>query len=473
MWPNKWFRRRLRSLKSRLIVWVFMPIALIVAIDLVGTYHSTEQIATATQQQLLHGSAKMIAEQLVFGEDGYDISIPPAAFELFESRFKDRVYFSVRSRDGQLIAGDDALAPYPATPPVEDERYFVSRLHGEVVRVIAYTHALPYSSTGDYAVTQVAQTLRAHEDFRQSLFHSAIRRHLLLLAITVAALAISLRWTLSPLMAFSRELLQRQSGSLEKLDGGNAPSEIAPVIGALNEYVDRLNRTLASYEKFVANTAHHLRTSFAIIATQIDFAKRSGASGPPQREVFDAIQKTLGNCTRVINQLLTLAAIEQPEGARGDGVRLSAIVIGVIDEMAPLAYAKGIELGIGESDEFDEDACVAAPTRLLHEVIANLVDNAIAHMGRPGSVTVSLRRQGDRVLLSVADDGVGIPPELRGKVLERFFRVDAAKGEGSGLGLAIVNEICERLQAPLVLRTPAGGAGLQVDISFASAVEAH
>ena len=73
MWPSKWFRPRLRSLKSRLVVWVFLPIALIVAIDLIGTYHSTEQIATATQQQLLHGSAKMISEQLVYGDDGYEI----------------------------------------------------------------------------------------------------------------------------------------------------------------------------------------------------------------------------------------------------------------------------------------------------------------------------------------------------------------------------------------------------------------
>ncbi len=471
MWPSKWFRRRLRSLKSRLVVWVFLPIALIVAIDLIGTYHSTEQIATATQQQLLHGSAKMISEQLVYGDDGYEISVPPAAFELFESRFKDRVYFSVRSRDGQLIAGDDELAAYAAPLPVEEDRFFVTRLHGEVVRVIAYAHALPYSSTGDYAITQVAQTLHAHENFRQELFYSAIRRHLLLLTITVAVLAISLRWTLSPLMAFSRALHQRQSGSLEKLDDYNAPSELLPVIAALNEYVERLQRTLTSYEKFVANTAHQLRTSFAIIGSQLDFARRSRAPDEPPSEVLEAVQKTLGNCNRVINQLLVLAAIEQPPVGNDESVRLAEIVMAVIDEMAPLAYPKGIELGVGESDDFDEKVRVAGPTRLLRELVGNLVDNAIAHMGRAGSVTISLRRDAERVMLSVADDGVGIPSELRDKVLERFFRIDASKGNGSGLGLAIVREICERLRATLALRTPPGGVGLQVDIGFLPAPE--
>ena len=454
---------RLRSLKSRLVAWVFMPIALIVAIDLIGTYHSTDQIATTIQQQLLHGSAKMISEQLVFSDGGYEISVPPAAFELFENKFKDRVYFSVRSKDGKLIAGDDGLAAYAEALPIDEGRYFVAKLHGEVVRVIVFAHALPDSSTGDYAITQVAQTLFGHEDFREGLFFSAIGRHLLLLAITVASLVISLKWTLSPLKEFSRELLQRQSGSLEKLDGYNAPSELYPVIDALNEYVERLNRTLSSYEKFVANTAHHLRTSFAIIGSQINFAKRTEVHNQVQREVLDAIQQTLGNCTKVINQLLVLASIEQHDALSVDDVQISEIVMAVIDEMAPLAYQKHIELGV---DVFDDSVRVAAPARLLHELIANLIDKAIQHMGRAGSVMISLRRQADHALLSVTDDGVGIPQALQNKVLERFFRIDESKADSSGLGLAIVKEICERLSAQLSLHTPASGAGLQVDIRF-------
>ncbi|MBS1228076.1 MAG: two-component system [Proteobacteria bacterium] len=461
---------RLRSLKSRLIVWVFMPIALIVAVDLVGTYHSTEQIATTIQQQLLHGSAKMISEQLVFSDGGYEISVPPAAFELFENKFQDHVYFSVRSKDGKLIAGDDELAAYEESLPIEEERYFVARLHGEVVRVIVFAHALPDSSTGDYAITQVAQTLLSHENFREGLFFSAIGRHLLLLAITIASLVISLKWTLSPLKEFSRELLQRQSGSLEKLDGYNAPSELDPVIRALNEYVERLNRTLSSYEKFVANTAHHLRTSFAIIASQINFAKRAKVHDQVQREVLDAIQKTLGDCTKVINQLLVLASIEQQDAASADDVQISEIIMAVIDEMAPLAYQKHIELGI---DVFDDSVRVAAPARLLHELIANLIDNAIVHMGKAGEVVISLRRQTDHVLLSVTDDGVGIPPALQQKVLERFFRIDESRAGSSGLGLAIVKEICDRLKAQLSLHTPASGAGLQVDIRFPLSVKAN
>jgi two-component system sensor histidine kinase TctE len=454
---------KLRSLKSRLVLWVFMPIAVIVAIDLIGTYHSTEQIATTVQQQLLHGSAKVISEQLVFSDGGYEISVPPAAFELFENSYRDRVFYSVRSKEGLLISGVDELAPYDGVLAIDDARYYLARLHGEVVRVIAYAHALPDSSTGNYAITQVAQTLYAHENFREGLFFSAIGRHLLLLAITIASLAISLQWTLSPLKQFSRELLQRQSGSLEKLDGYNAPSELDPVICALNEYVDRLNRTLSSYEKFVANTAHHLRTSFAIIASQITFGKRADGQAKVQREVLDAIQKTLGNCTKVINQLLVLASIEQQDCAQADPVRMSEIIMDVIDEMAPLADQKHIELGVGE---FDDSVCVAAPARLLHEVVANLIDNAIAHMGKEGSVMISLRRMADGALLSVADDGVGIPEALREKVVERFFRVNESRADSSGLGLAIVKEICDMLNATLSLHTPSTGAGLQVDIRF-------
>jgi two-component system sensor histidine kinase TctE len=460
MWPIEFLR--LRSLKVRLMLWIVLPTALILSIDLVVTYHGTEQIATTIQQQLLHGSAKMISEQLVFSDGGYEISVPPAAFELFKNKYKDRVYFSVRSKEGKLISGVDELASYERILPIEEERYFVARLNGEVVRVIAYAHALPNSSTGDYAVTQVAQTLYGHEDFRQGLFYAAIRRHLLLLLITIVALAISLRWTLSPLMEFSRELLQRQSGSLEKFAGDKAPSELDPLIDALNDYVERLNRTLSSYEKFVANTAHHLRTSFAIIASQIDFGKRSDGQGKEHLEVLNAIQNTLGSCTRVINQLLVLASIEHR--SVDEEVRLAAIITAVIEEMAPLASQKHIELGI--DDEFDASLCVLAPVRLLREVIANLIDNAIVHMNRPGAVTISLRRDAGYAWFSVADDGVGIPLALRQKVFERFFRVDESRPNSSGLGLSIVKEICIALEAPIALGVPPNGSGLQVDIRF-------
>src|SRR5450759_1485956 len=114
---------RLRSLKSRLALWVLLPTVLLMLIDLAVTYHNSSLIATLVQQQLLHGSAKIISEQLVFADGSYEISVPPAAFELFDSRHKDRIFYAVHIKEGKLVAGDDELVPYDAALQVDEAHY--------------------------------------------------------------------------------------------------------------------------------------------------------------------------------------------------------------------------------------------------------------------------------------------------------------------------------------------------------------
>ena len=463
MWWNK--SVKLRSLKSRLAVWVLLPAILLMAIDLVVTYHSSGQIATLVQQQLLHGSAKFISQQLVFIDGSYELSVPPAAFELFKSEYKDRVFYSVHTKEGKLISGGDELPPYQGSLQIEEEEYFVTSLFGEPVRVIAFAHALTNSSSGDYAITQVAQTLRGHEEFREELLWSTIRGHLILMSVTIIALFIALHWTLNPLKEFGRTLLQRQPGSLEKLQNDHAPTELEPVIQALNDYAARLGNTLSSYEKFVSDTAHHLRTSLAIINSQVDFGKRNDSRNNVQQDVLDAIQKALKHCIKVINQLLVLASVEHTKHDRylASDVQVSKIIIAVIEEMAPLAQQREIELGV---DCFDDSIHIFAPNQLLHELFSNLIDNAIQHMGKAGTVITSLRCEGEFALVSITDNGIGIPADLHQKVFERFFQIDKSSTNSSGLGLAIVKEICDSLNARILLSTPSSETGLQVTIQF-------
>ncbi len=457
--------KRLKSLKSRLILWLFLPTVIISTIDLIVTYKNTDTIATLMQQQLLKGSAKIISEQLVKTNGNYEIDIPPAAFELFANEYKDRVYYAVRSKNGLLIAGDEDLAIYPGKLLIEQEQYFISEMRGEPVRVIAYASALPSTASGDYAITQVAQTLRSHSAFKRDLFFLTMREHLVFLSIVMAGLIIAFRVTLSPLIRFGEMLLQRQPGSLEKLDQTNAPIELKPVIFAMNEYVSRLDNTLTSYEQFVANTAHQLRTSFAIITSQINFAQRNGELDPVQIEMLTAINNTIVQGTKVINQLLVLAAVEQNRLHRSSGnpVLVADIIKGAIEELALLAVQKNIDLGI---DLLDETIQVSAPNFLLRELIYNLIDNAIKHINPDGMVTISLQRKDNFGVLSVIDNGPGIPVSERQRVFERFYRLDQTKPNSSGLGLSIVKEICDSLNAKITLNTPDNGIGLQVDVAF-------
>ena len=456
---------KLKSLKSLLALWVFLPTVMISVIDLIVTYSSTESVATLVQEQLLKGSAKIISEQLATIEGGYEISVPPAAFELFANQYHDLVFYSVRSKSGLLIAGDDELKNYTAPLQIEQEKYFLTTIRGEPVRVIVYAHSLPSTTSNDYAITQVAQTLRGHDAFRRELLLLTIRGHLVLLLIVIMGLSIAFRWTLSPLIEFGKKLLRRQPGSLEKLDESNEPAELTPIIFAMNDYVSRLDKTMSSYEQFVANTAHHLRTSFAIVTSQINFGMRSEDMSKAQKEVLTAIQKTIVQGTKVINQLLVLAALAQnrQNQAVSGHINLADAIKAVMDELAPLAQQKDIELGI---DRIEESIVISAPSHLIRELISNLLDNSIQHMQQGGTVTLSLVRREDAALFTIVDTGPGIPEQEREKVFERFYRLDHSKPNSSGLGLAIVKEICDSLHAKVTLRTPQTGRGLQVEVMF-------
>ncbi len=462
--------RPLSSLKWRLGLWVFLPTVIISCIDLIVTYRSTEQIATLVQQQLLKGSARIIAEQLISVDDGYEISIPPAALELFASKYHDMVFYSVRSRQGKLIAGDAKLPAYPGPLAIEQEQFFITTMRGEPARTIAYALALPSMPAGEFAVTQVAQTLRGHAAFRHDLFLLTIREHLLILVIVIIGLVITLRWTLKPLARFGHKLQQRSPGSLETLDASDEAVELQPLADAINDYVERLDDALSSYERFVANTAHQLRTSFAIISSQLNFAQRSPGVQAAQKEVLKAIQKSVQQGTRVINQLLVLAALERKRShaERAPSTQFSAPLVEAIDLLAPLAQQRQIDLGI---DGIDETIMVSAPAHLLRELVSNLVDNAIQHTPAGSAVTITLARRGVEGWLRVVDNGPGIPTAERAKVFERFYRLDEARPNSSGLGLAIVKEICEALGARIALSAPEDGKGLQVDVLFAPPAE--
>ena len=150
------------------------------------------------------------------------------------------------------------------------------------------------------------------------------------------------------------------------------------------------------------------------MTSQINFGKRNEAGDKLQHDLLDAIYKTLGDCGKLVNQFLVLASADQARQNqnRHEMVCLSELVTEVIENLAPLAQQRQIDLGV---DEFDTSIQLLAPVHLLQEVFSNLIDNAIQHMGKPGMITITLRRQGDRALFRIVDDGVGIPQAVKAK----------------------------------------------------------
>jgi len=137
----------------------------------------------------------------------------------------------------------------------------------------------------------------------------------------------------------------------------------------------------------------------------------------------------------------------------------------VCRERVPSAIGKGVDLGY----EGDSTAEIRGEEFLIKELLTNLIDNAMKY-GKPrGKITVSLRNAPGAVMLTVEDDGPGVPPQEREKVFDRFYRIPGTKGDGCGLGLSIVHQIAKAHGAAVRLMDAPGDGGLRVEIRFPAA----
>jgi two-component system sensor histidine kinase TctE len=276
---------------------------------------------------------------------------------------------------------------------------------------------------------------------------------------------------LAPLSALRQEIENRSHRDLSALPEEQAPQEVRPLIHAMNGLLARLGSAIAAQQRFIADAAHQLRTPIAGLKTQTELALRQTHLGDVQ-VTLRQLQTATEQSTRLINQLLSLARAE-PGARREHAIErldLARLARDTTTDWVPRALARKIDLGY---DGGDTAAWVVGDSFLLGELLRNLLDNAIRYTQEGGQITVRVAGGADAVVLSVEDNGPGIPDQERERVFERFYRVlGTGVAEGCGLGLAIVREIALSHHADVALATGAGGQGTVLRVTFPPAAAA-
>jgi len=287
-----------------------------------------------------------------------------------------------------------------------------------------------------------------------------------LLVVVLAALVIlfGLHRGLKPVLWLRNAVLERRPDSLRPLEMRAVPSELEPLVDAINQYVQRLEAFAGAQRVFIQNAAHQLRTPLTLLTTQVSYAVRAN-DATVRVESLTAIQHTVQQATRLVNQLLTLSAAESQESSERElePVRLDNVVCRVVEELAGRAQAKLIDLGF-ESNA--PEAMVMANPVALREIASNLLDNALRYTDMSGVVTCRVEVAAEAITLTVEDNGPGIPKGEWALVFERFYRVHNRDSGGCGLGLPIVREFANRMGANVRLDVPQGGRGLAVHVTF-------
>jgi two-component system, OmpR family, sensor kinase len=311
-------------------------------------------------------------------------------------------------------------------------------------------------------IIQVAHPL----SLRQEMAADFARRAVLPLVALVPLLAIGI-WilvgrALAPLSSISAALRARTPAALEPLPQGNLPEELVPLVGSLNDLLGRLQQTLEVQRQFVGDAAHELRSPLTAVQLQLSLLKR--ASGEEERTAaIERLERGVQRSNRLVQQLLTLAR-QDPQllDVDSENVDMHQLAREVVADFEPQALLHRQTLRL---DSPADAVLVRGDREALRVMLSNLIDNALRYTPSQGSVIVRASREGDAALIEVEDTGLGIPPEQRLRVFDRFYRVPrAASEEGSGLGLAIVKRIADRHTGTVSLDDAVSGSGLRVSV---------
>ena len=281
--------------------------------------------------------------------------------------------------------------------------------------------------------------------------------------LLLVLIALLLGYGLAPLAELAQRIARRQPGSLEPIRLRRSTAEIQPVLDELNALLERVQSAIARERRFTADAAHELRTPLAALKIHAQNAARA-TSEAERRASLERMLASLQRAIRLAEQMLALsrAAARAPAA---EPVSLRQAVEDALEDLLPTLKERGIKVSVGGAAP-ESEPLVQGERDKIATLARNLLDNAARYSSPGATVRVEIANSGGTARLSVSDDGPGIPPELRERVFESYYRIPGAAGEGSGLGLAIVREIAAQHGASVELTDGDGGRGTRVVVRF-------
>ncbi|MCT7656870.1 sensor histidine kinase [Mycobacterium deserti] len=493
--PRAW------SLRARLLATQIVLLAVVCAVIGVGTVLALQHFLTDQLDDRLAETGRRSTGIFEFGPPPSPVFRPPPGFPrrliirdqlgpgpafLNAPGQAARTVGAVVSRGTALDAGvitadgtqaaisDEAarqLADVPLDRPITvdldglgDYRVIALRAHGPAQSIVT---GLPTSEVDDTLLTVVV------------IF--AVVGAIALIVGTTAGIII-IRRQLDPLARVSAAA--RQVADLEldrgevrlptpivKVDPAAAHTEVGQLGLALNRMLDRIASALSArhasetrVRQFVADASHELRTPLAAIRGYTELAQRKSADVPDDvAHAMNRVESETGRMTQLVEDMLLLARLDTGRPLQRESVDLSRLVVDAVSD----AHIAGPEHE-WSLDLPDEPVVVIGDEARIHQVLANLLANARTHTPPGTSVTTSLTvdTRGTAVL-TVADNGPGIPEWLRPEIFERFARGDSSRsrrGGSTGLGLAIVAAVVKAHQGTIDVRSKPGSTEFVVTL---------
>jgi two-component system, OmpR family, sensor histidine kinase TctE len=452
------------TLRRQLMAWLAGPLFVLWSVSAVIDYDIAKRFVNLAYDRALLEAALDIGRQVKVANNQIYVDLPEVAMQFLQTRESGGLYYLVSGPGDEFITGEPDLPRLPGDAASDRVRYYDDEFRGQIIRAVALRVPVDPGTGAGAVQIQVAERITARDQFAREIILRMVLPQAVLILLAGFAVWYAVGRGLAPLSNLRREIESRSHRDLSALPEEHAPQEVRPLIRAMNDLLARLAGAISAQQRFIADAAHQLRTPIAGLKTQTELALRQSQLADVQATLRQ-LQTATERSTRLVNQLLSLARSE-PGAGRGRAVERLDLVRMARDtttEWVPLALARKIDLGYDGEDVAQR---VAGDPLLIREMLGNLIDNAIRYTPVGGQVTVRVAGGPREIVLSVEDNGPGIPEQERSRVFERFYRVLGSGAEGAGLGLAIVRDIASSHGAEVMLADGAGGRGTVVRVSF-------
>jgi len=449
---------KVSSLKSAIAYRLIIPVVIFIVLETALSYFVTLHYVEKTYDRWLLDSARSLVQEVKVKDNIISVELSATALEIFKWDDIDTTFFKINTEADKLLAGDIQLPTLLSSIKTGQPVYSLAMIDDEAIRMVSLQvpDMLP-----EKVYIHVAETLNKRQGMMVDILLADLIPQIVLTLFISLLIFEAINHGLAPLHKLANDISQRSPSDLSPIPETDVFAEVKSLTDTINNLLDKLSAAINSQQRFITNAAHQLRTPLAGLKLQAERAQRE-ENIVNMRPALSQIENSADRASHMINQLLVLARSSPIEGCHQmEKVDLYSLAKEVCIEWVPKALEKEIEISF---EATDQSYFVMADSVLLAELLANLLDNAIAYGYKQGNIIVKLSKD-SFICLSVEDNGPGIPEFERDKIFERFYRIPGNSSDGCGLGLAIVKEIAELHGVKLFLLESSIG-GTRIDLQF-------
>ena len=440
--------RKKLSVRLKITVWFTAASIVVVLFAYLAVFAVSRQILIKTIQDCLVQAVENNVDEVEYllpssqalKEQRYDYLIRHGSGYLdIDDDFLyevNEVYTGLYDEHSGLLYGSDSAFSIVAGMRFEDSR--IQKLRSDGTWYYVFDRKLSGNGLDDLWLRGMVS-----EEQGERQMSGMIRAAVILLPLWVVAASVGgyliAGHALKPLQKISWTAKQISEGNdlKQRIDIGEGDDELHQLASTFDEMLDRLELAFERERQFTSDASHELRTPMAVISAQCDYTLERERTIEEYMDALLVIRRQGQKMTKLINHMLDFARLEMRSGKYPDAFVDAAELVEAVCSDMKLIRERGITL------EYEtKTVMISVNPELFSRLLVNLVSNAYRYGRENGHIRVRLWQEDSSLVLSVADNGIGIARNEQEKIFRRFYQADASRGgEGTGLGLAMVYEI--------------------------------